>query len=267
MFMVSSCGSVATSLSAAERDRYQLSVLTLNLAGAEGMVDTVTVPWRTRYARVAQWAGATGNKPDLVFLQETVARKSFALGGGLNPHDYETLHYLIQQLDFRTGATYRIAYLATGGTALGLNYENSGQAMLYNADRLRKNIAKWDFSVTANRHTTLLWDRQFPIKGETLETGAVVQVPLDGERRVDEPEDGCGHDGPGEHPALFGEDSSPGGQLRPNDALGGDVAAAARGTEVLGEGPAGKFFHFQRGLEQLEHGATPRSWYAASHTS
>ena len=41
----------------------------------------------------------------------------------------------------------------------------------YNADRLRMNIAKWDFSVTANRHTTLLWDRQFPIKGETLETG------------------------------------------------------------------------------------------------
>jgi CDP-glycerol glycerophosphotransferase len=41
----------------------------------------------------------------------------------------------------------------------------------YNADRLRRNIAKWDFSITANRHTTLLWDRQFPIKGETLETG------------------------------------------------------------------------------------------------
>ena len=41
----------------------------------------------------------------------------------------------------------------------------------YNAERLRMNIAKWDFSVTANRHTTLLWDRQFPIKGETLETG------------------------------------------------------------------------------------------------
>lgn len=41
----------------------------------------------------------------------------------------------------------------------------------FNAERLRRNIAKWDFSVTANRHTTLLWDRQFPIKGETLETG------------------------------------------------------------------------------------------------
>ncbi|GGL08732.1 bifunctional glycosyltransferase/CDP-glycerol:glycerophosphate glycerophosphotransferase [Mangrovihabitans endophyticus] len=41
----------------------------------------------------------------------------------------------------------------------------------YNAERLRRNIAKWDFSVTANRHTTLLWERQFPIKGETLETG------------------------------------------------------------------------------------------------
>jgi len=137
MVAASGCGSVANSLSAAERDRYQLSVLTLNLVGAEGQVYTVTVPWRTRYYRAAKWVGDTGNSPDLVFLQETVARKSLGGGGGLNPHDYETLHYLIQQLDFRTGATYRIAYLATGGTALGLNYLNSGQAMLYKADRLR----------------------------------------------------------------------------------------------------------------------------------
>jgi CDP-glycerol glycerophosphotransferase len=41
----------------------------------------------------------------------------------------------------------------------------------YDAGRMRRNIAKWDFSITANRHTTLLWDRQFPIRGETLETG------------------------------------------------------------------------------------------------
>ena len=36
---------------------------------------------------------------------------------------------------------------------------------------MRRNLAKWDYSITANRHTTLLWDRQFPIRGETLETG------------------------------------------------------------------------------------------------
>ncbi|WP_430780801.1 bifunctional glycosyltransferase/CDP-glycerol:glycerophosphate glycerophosphotransferase [Actinoplanes sp. G11-F43] len=41
----------------------------------------------------------------------------------------------------------------------------------FNPDRMRMNLAKWDFSITPNRHTTLLWDRQFPIKGETLETG------------------------------------------------------------------------------------------------
>ncbi len=41
----------------------------------------------------------------------------------------------------------------------------------YDAERMRRNIAKWDFSITANRHTTLFWDRQFPIRGETLETG------------------------------------------------------------------------------------------------
>jgi CDP-glycerol glycerophosphotransferase len=41
----------------------------------------------------------------------------------------------------------------------------------FDIERMRRNIAKWDFSVTANRHTTLLWERQFPIAGETLETG------------------------------------------------------------------------------------------------
>ncbi|KUL22906.1 bifunctional glycosyltransferase/CDP-glycerol:glycerophosphate glycerophosphotransferase [Actinoplanes awajinensis] len=41
----------------------------------------------------------------------------------------------------------------------------------FDAERMRRNLAKWDFSITANRHTTLLWDRQFPIGGETLETG------------------------------------------------------------------------------------------------
>jgi len=41
----------------------------------------------------------------------------------------------------------------------------------FDVDRLRRNIADWDFSITANRHTTLLWDRQFPIAGQTLETG------------------------------------------------------------------------------------------------
>ncbi|HEU4348941.1 MAG TPA: bifunctional glycosyltransferase family 2 protein/CDP-glycerol:glycerophosphate glycerophosphotransferase [Actinoplanes sp.] len=41
----------------------------------------------------------------------------------------------------------------------------------FDIERMRRNIAKWDFSITANRHTTLWWDRQFPIRGETLETG------------------------------------------------------------------------------------------------
>src|SRR5205085_11029420 len=59
----SGCGSVANSLSATERDRHQLSVLTLNLLGAEHHVYTVTVPWRTRYYRAAKWVGDTGNSP------------------------------------------------------------------------------------------------------------------------------------------------------------------------------------------------------------
>jgi len=76
------------------------------------------------------------------------------------------------------------------------------------------------------------------------QVGAVGQLPLHRERRVDEPEDGRSHGGPGQHPTLFAEDPPPGGQLRSHDPLGGDVAAAARRAEVLGQGAAGELFNF-----------------------
>jgi CDP-glycerol glycerophosphotransferase len=36
---------------------------------------------------------------------------------------------------------------------------------------IKANCDMWDYSITSNRHTTLLWERQFPIRGETLEYG------------------------------------------------------------------------------------------------
>jgi CDP-glycerol glycerophosphotransferase len=86
--------------------------------------------------------------------------------------------YLINNATFppevvkRPGAIHVQTHHGTPLKTMGLDQPKFPASTVgYNAERMRRNIAKWDFSVTANRHTTLLWDRQFPIKGETLETG------------------------------------------------------------------------------------------------
>jgi CDP-glycerol glycerophosphotransferase len=72
----------------------------------------------------------------------------------------------------RRGAVHVQTHHGTPLKTMGLDQPKFPASLgNFNADRLRRNIAKWDFSITANRHTTLLWDRQFPIDGETLETG------------------------------------------------------------------------------------------------
>ncbi|HEV7964005.1 MAG TPA: bifunctional glycosyltransferase family 2 protein/CDP-glycerol:glycerophosphate glycerophosphotransferase [Actinoplanes sp.] len=87
-------------------------------------------------------------------------------------------HYMINNATFppdvvkRAGSVHVQTHHGTPLKTMGLDQPKFPASLSgYNADRLRRNIAKWDFSITANRHTTLLWDRQFPIKGETLETG------------------------------------------------------------------------------------------------
>jgi CDP-glycerol glycerophosphotransferase len=86
--------------------------------------------------------------------------------------------YLVNNATFppevvkRPGAVHVQTHHGTPLKTMGLDQPRFPASLgNFNADRLRRNIAKWDYSVTANRHTTLLWDRQFPIKGETLETG------------------------------------------------------------------------------------------------
>jgi CDP-glycerol glycerophosphotransferase len=86
--------------------------------------------------------------------------------------------YLINNATFpvevvkRPGATHVQTHHGTPLKTMGLDQPRFPASLgNFNAARLRRNIAKWDFSITSNRHTTLLWDRQFPIKGETLETG------------------------------------------------------------------------------------------------
>jgi CDP-glycerol glycerophosphotransferase len=86
--------------------------------------------------------------------------------------------YLINNATFppavvkRPGAVHVQTHHGTPLKTMGLDQPRFPASTVgYDAERMRRNIAKWDFSITANRHTTLLWDRQFPIKGETLETG------------------------------------------------------------------------------------------------
>jgi CDP-glycerol glycerophosphotransferase len=86
--------------------------------------------------------------------------------------------YLINNATFppevvkRPGAVHVQTHHGTPLKTMGLDQPKfPASTATFDAARMRRNIAKWDFSVTANRHTTLLWDRQFPIRGETLETG------------------------------------------------------------------------------------------------
>ncbi|MFB9358857.1 bifunctional glycosyltransferase/CDP-glycerol:glycerophosphate glycerophosphotransferase [Actinoplanes nipponensis] len=86
--------------------------------------------------------------------------------------------YLINNATFppevvkRPGAVHVQTHHGTPLKTMGLDQPKFPASTVgFDAGRMRRNIAKWDFSITANRHTTLLWDRQFPIRGETLETG------------------------------------------------------------------------------------------------
>jgi CDP-glycerol glycerophosphotransferase len=72
----------------------------------------------------------------------------------------------------RPGAVHVQTHHGTPLKTMGLDQPKFPASTVgFDAARMRRNIAKWDYSVTANRHTTLLWDRQFPITGTTLETG------------------------------------------------------------------------------------------------
>ncbi|MDT5033184.1 MAG: hypothetical protein QOC94_3355 [Actinoplanes sp.] len=89
-----------------------------------------------------------------------------------------TARYLINNATFppevvkRAGAVHVQTHHGTPLKTMGLDQPRFPASLKgFDAERLRRNLAKWDFSITANRHTTLLWDRQFPITGETLETG------------------------------------------------------------------------------------------------
>jgi endonuclease/exonuclease/phosphatase family metal-dependent hydrolase len=116
------------------RGFYRLSVLTLNIAGALPDLSNpeIKIPWRERYNRIANGFVTYGLKPDILGLQEVTARKEWVLSR--DPHEYESLHYLIAGLKDTTGIQYRIAYLGAADT----NHPGlvQGEAVLYNGARL-----------------------------------------------------------------------------------------------------------------------------------
>jgi CDP-glycerol glycerophosphotransferase len=92
----------------------------------------------------------------------TIARAKYLINNATFPPDVVK----------RPGAVHVQTHHGTPLKTMGLDQPKFPASTVgFHAERMRRNIAKWDFSITANRHTTLLWDRQFPIKGETLETG------------------------------------------------------------------------------------------------
>jgi CDP-glycerol glycerophosphotransferase (TagB/SpsB family) len=86
--------------------------------------------------------------------------------------------YLVNNATFpaevvkRPGAVHVQTHHGTPLKTMGLDQPKFPASTVgFDIERMRRNIAKWDYSITANRHTTLCWDRQFPVRGETLETG------------------------------------------------------------------------------------------------
>jgi hypothetical protein len=127
------------------RDKDAVSVLTLNLFGAattfpdDSGTGSVEIAWRARYDRIAAWMQSNGTLPDILNLQDVTLRRVVALPlAHLDPPDYEVLFELIARIKARTGTQYRIAFAASGAPVqTGINWLESGHAVLYNATRLR----------------------------------------------------------------------------------------------------------------------------------
>ena len=126
------------------REPLAISVLDLNLRGVHDLWDSddgtgmVTIPWQERYDRLARWMSISGTVPDVIALQEVWASKTWIFPFPHNdPANYETLLTLINSIKARTGANYRIAYLDARHVPQGLKQLFAGEALIYNADRLR----------------------------------------------------------------------------------------------------------------------------------
>lgn len=77
-----------------------------------------------------------------------------------------------QKIVKRPGATHVMTHHGTPLKMMGLDQADhpSGAMNTDFAAQMRR-VDKWDFSISANAHTTLAWDRAYPAGHETLEVG------------------------------------------------------------------------------------------------
>jgi hypothetical protein len=144
------------------RDPHAVSIFNLNVEGThdewqnDDGVGTTSIPWRDRYARLATWMANNGTLPDLITLQEVPARKQYWLPVPHHePPDYESLFVLIDQINRRTGARYRIAYLSADYVHEGWQPLYQGRALIYNADRVHNTTALVNSWAVAHDDTTV----------------------------------------------------------------------------------------------------------------
>ena len=121
--------------------KYEFSLLTLNVQGINEHWNETRLPWKERYGRIVQWVSNTNARVELIVLEEVWLKMRY-FAGGLSPFEYETLFELVTRLNESTGSHYRVAYANSTRTSLGLHQLFAGQAVIYNADRLRNTTSE-----------------------------------------------------------------------------------------------------------------------------
>ncbi|MEA2427477.1 MAG: CDP-glycerol glycerophosphotransferase, partial [Thermoleophilaceae bacterium] len=72
----------------------------------------------------------------------------------------------------REGSTHVMTHHGTPLKRMGLDLRDSAGAGGHtDFAALLRRCARWDYSVTQNAHTTLIWERVYPARYETLEVG------------------------------------------------------------------------------------------------
>ncbi len=100
------------------RKELGISILTINLVGVADHPCKTGVWWEPRYLRIAAWLKETGNKPDIIPLQEARGWMWCPTNPTIVP-DYATMDFLLDAIRDATGEQYRIAYLVDSKTSGG----------------------------------------------------------------------------------------------------------------------------------------------------
>jgi CDP-glycerol glycerophosphotransferase len=86
-------------------------------------------------------------------------------------------HYLVNNVNFpnhlvkREGQVHVMTHHGTPLKKMGLDLKDAPAAGRTNFAALLRRCARWDYSVSANEFSTLVWERVYPTRYESLETG------------------------------------------------------------------------------------------------